>query len=1081
MNLYLIITLIVIFLLTFFATIALLLNIKNCRRLLPKFRLRNSIRLNKSFRQLLSKSDRRTRKGFKNNTNFFVHVNTSNIAVVEKETNKELNVELYKVENINYNQYLSNQSYILELHEIDDNHIYKELGKFCSKISSLTGKVPTLVYSFESKKIKNEEAFLKEIKSLRSIIIQLTKVYKNIPSLVLSIADIEDHPSYNTFIECVANHNIPLVSPLFKPDNLDQEIDTYLKKLNLVANNLLFKKQPQEFLRFCYFINDNYAQFKQLLKKQNYLDSNKAIYGISLYLNNTKANINQSLFQSSFKSQKYKAKTIKKVLCSSTGVILTVLGTIFISNTFSYKALVHEYKQDLFNIPDQSKYIKQTISLSKDYIDKIGSQLIGKAIYPKKAIAHGIYINEGVKIQNQILAILEQNHQSENNINRTFVFLTLIAPHHLDLQKLIIANLNLWSVTTGIPKETIVRYIKAPVPTINPNISNIEIGELSYKSLLIKSHTYNMIKTYITENSNINLKTLNIFIDKINLPMAKQQVISRFMKRVFPEIKDSLSQYNINFLEKLYQNIQTVEASDEIKEIKDLIPSEKDTRVDNLQTALDLLTNTNQKLDQDLTNNKTKSMWRNAILQATYNDILNNLVLSKARLIDEDTTKQSIVNIGDNGGYYGDISIMYSKIGIKEAVLPVVNSYKKISKLLGSHDIKTSALDNYYNYALQNYIQDYKKSYIELIASYKNSIDPDDLVSSLLLISSTSSQFNNMLRALADNTVFDKKILKEIPKLSLINSYFEDVNKMISNPSDMDKYDQIIREIANQIRDTDDEHQAINKITLNLFTKTKDSYYYKVESLLKKNNISKENSIIFIVPLQNIMKFGKPYLIKYKYKLWYRDIISLIEKYQEYFPFSKQSTKIIPPEELTKVFGPKGIFWEKVRKDMYGIFEYKNGQWQSRIPNFFGNNTQNMTNTLNKIKKLSDTLWDKSGKPKPLDITLHIMPIPNNLLTNNTFVKMTILSIGHEKVVGISAEQKPITLKYKWFEQQTSSVGYIDNHEQISSIETHSSYWSFINLLDEASKNGDIYAWNQNNITIKFKVTFDNIVNALNN
>ncbi|WP_224721193.1 cation-binding protein [Francisella sp. XLW-1] len=1039
------------------------------------------MRLNRSLRQLLSQADRKTRKSLKTDANFFIHINTSNTKIIENETSKTLGIELYKNESLNYNHYLSDKSYILELHKLNDNHAYKDLSKFCHKVSSITGKTPTLVYSFEYSKIKDESLIIEEIKSLRSIIIQLTKVYKKIPNFVLTIADIEKHPGYQVFIECVTAHNIPLLSPSFDPNNLSSDINNHFKKMSLLAENILFKKHPKEFLRFSYFINDIYKQFKQLLKKQSYLDANNAIQHISLYINNTKPSINQNLFQSSFnKPQKYKTRAFKKILWTTTGVLLAILGLIFTKNIFIYKDIIKQYKQDLFAISDNASNVRETINLSDEYEKYISSSLAAKAIYPKSALNHAIYLNEGLKIQRQILDILEDEDLSQDSVYKTFIYLTLIAPQNSDLKWLIKSNLHLWSLATKLPERTISIYINAPVPDVKIDISNTNINKLTFKILLIKSRTYDMVKSYITENNNINLKTLNIFLKDINLPITKQHLINKFMRKIYPQIKGSLSPYNRGFLEKLYEKTKnTTKSSSKIQEIKKLIPTEKETQVNNLQAAIDLLDNLNNEFYKH--DSKVDPIWHKIITQATYNDLMNNLALSRASFVDEESSKQSIVNVGDNASYYGNISIIYTKIGLKDAVLPEISEYNAVCKSLEKQNINTLAINNYYNDALDNYIKDYKKSYINLIASYKNSMNPNDIVTSLYLVSSTNSQFHNMLNTLSSNTVFDKETLKEIPQLDLVGSYFQNVNKMISNPNDMDEYNQIIRDIANQIEQTDYKRAAINKITLNLFTKSKDSYFYKVNALLKKNDISPENSIIFTAPLHNIMKFGKLYLVKYKYQLWDNDIISLLDKYKKYYPFTQNSDKKISPTELAKVFGPKGEFWKTVNEDMYGIFEYKDGQWQSRIPDLFGKNTDSMLNTLNNTQKFTDTLWDKSGKPKPMDIKVSIMPTPNNLLQNNTFVKMTLLSIGNQKAIGISTEQKPIILSYNWFEQQPSSVGFIDSNEQINSIETHSEYWSLFDLLSQANKDVDVYTWNQNNIAIKFKIDFDNIFETFDN
>ncbi|EDX19344.1 hemerythrin HHE cation binding domain family protein, putative [Francisella tularensis subsp. novicida FTE] len=1076
-----IIILIFTVLLTSIIAIPLILKFKKNGRLLPNFRQPKSIKLKRSLKQLLSQTDRNTRKSFKTVANFFIHVNTSGINIVEKETIKTLGIELYKIETSTYNQYLSDQSYILELHKLNNDHKYKELGKFCNKISSLIGKVPIIVYSFEYKNIKNDTVILEEIKSLRSIILQLSKIYKKLPNVVLSIADIENYPGYNSFIECASLHNVPLLSPAFNPNNLNTEIDTYIERLNILANNLLFKKYPLEFLNFTYFINCTYNHFKYLLKKQNYIDTNKTIENIYLYLSNTKVNIGQSLFQNNFTTQPYKTKLIKKFLTTIIGVILTTLGLIFTMNIFTYKSFINQYKQELSAIPNTTKYSKETINLSNDYESDIKSRLLANILYPNEIIKHGIYINEGLKIQQQILEKLENTNSENNYIYKTFIFLTLIAPQNINLQKYIKANIHLWSIATKLSEKTIITYIEAPVPKLKINIENACIQKLSLDNQVIDPSTYSIVKSYIIDNSNINLKTLHDFLYNIDLPTTKQEVISGFMIEVFPKIKNSLSECNRKFLEKLYEKIKNSNSSlGEITKIKKLVPTEKETQVDNLQAAISILVNLNNKLSKNLSNSsETDLIWYKVILQATYNDIMNNLSLSEPQLIDNNTTKLATINIGDNGEYYGNISVIYTKTGLKDVILPEIYSYKSLSKLLATHNIDTLAIDNYYNESLQNYIENYKKSYINLITSYKNSIDPNDIVSSLLLISSTSSQFNNMLKTLVDNTVFDDETLKELPQLSLVGSYFENINKMIINPNDMDKYHQIIREIADNINQNGNKRESLNKITLNLFTRSKDSYFYKINTLLKDNNITGENSIIFIAPLESIMKFGKPYLSEYKYNIWNKDIISLLKKYQTYFPFSKESNKTISPKELTDIFGPNGEFWKNVRKNMYGIFEYQNGIWQSKIPDFFGNNTKYMLDTLNKVQKMTNTLWDSSGKPKPIDITLGVMPAPNGILPNNTFVKMTILSIGNQKAIGISTQQKPIILEYKWFEKQPSSVGYIDSNEQINTIETQSSYWSFINLLNQAKNSGDVYIWNQNDIEIKFKIDFNNIFMSL--
>ena len=109
--------------------------------------------------------------------------------------------------------------------------------------------------------------------------------------------------------------------------------------------------------------------------------------------------------------------------------------------------------------------------------------------------------------------------------------------------------MQIWSLATNIQETTINTYINTSVPDIEPDISNINAKELPYNNSIIKPGSYNLIKSYITKNDNINLKTLNIFIDQISLPIAKQQMLYNFMNQIFPQVKSSLSNYNKGFLE----------------------------------------------------------------------------------------------------------------------------------------------------------------------------------------------------------------------------------------------------------------------------------------------------------------------------------------------------------------------------------------------------------------------------------------------------------------------------------------------------------------------------------------------------
>lgn len=1087
MNIYVIvISVFIVFLIISILSLLLFFNVKNIRKFLPGSGILVLAKLNKNLKQLLSQADRKTRRSFKTKANFFIHINTSDKSIIDNESDTYSGMDLYKISGPMYNHYLFEQAYILELHKLNDKHVYKELGKYCRKVSLKSGKIPTLVYSFKYSDLQNKNHLLEELKSLRSVVYQLYKIYKKIPKLVLSVIDIDDHPCYKTFITCVSEYEVSLLSPSFEKAKINEDVRKYYKQLHIWADNKLFKKNAQMYLRFSYFINDISSYFENIIAKLDYVDSNEAIGSISLYVNSKSVDDGKGLFLSYFDQKILKTKVFKQVIAFSISFLSIVSGIVLLVNDSRYRKIIGDYKKDLDTISVDIKDSKKTVDLSDSYEDIVKGKLIDSSIYPASMLNKGIEINEGIKIQQQLLKLLKSDASLGDSIYRTYIYLILIAPQNTDLKELVKSNIQIFTSITKVDDKTILAYINSPVPDVKVEIvSNDEINDSVYQDLVIKSDIYQMAESYIVDNNNINLRTLHDFLDKTELPMLKLKIIDKFMKNIYPKMKNSLEESDRKFLTDLYKIIVTnVGHSNNIERVKMLVPSVKDVKVHDLKESLDILKNLNNELNSHISPNIKigKPLVEKIIMLATYNDIMNNLLLSKPKLVSQELINNSTVNIADNGAYNGNIPIMYTKIGLEKIILPEIKNYHSILEILKKYKIDTSGLENYYDDALQEYILGYKKSYIDLVASYKNNVSANDIASSLLLISSPGSQFNNMLRVLLDNTNFDEETLKSVPDLVLISSYFKNINSMISNPNDMEQYDQIIRSIADQINNSKDKEEAINEITLNLSTKSKESDLYKVNALLKKNNINSENAEIFTAPLKSIMRFGKPYLVKYKYDLWQNDIMSKIDEYKKYYPFSNDSNKIMTAEELTGFLGPKGDFWKTVNKDMYGIFEYKDNIWKAKDIDLFGDvNTEKMLNTLNNVQQITNTLWDESGNPQIIDVKVKPELALNSMLANNTFVKMTILNIGDSKIIGISSNQSPMTIPYKWFEKQSASVGYIDTNEQINSFETHTSYWSFIELINKATKDNNVYTWIQNGIKIKFEIDFNNVFKILDN
>jgi hypothetical protein len=126
--------------------------------------------------------------------------------------------------------------------------------------------------------------------------------------------------------------------------------------------------------------------------------------------------------------------------------------------------------------------------------------------------------------------------------------------------------------------------------------------------------------------------------------------------------------------------------------------------------------------------------------------------------------------------------------------------------------------------------------------------------------------------------------------------------------------------------------------------------------------------------------------------------------------------------------------------------------------------SKEMLNTVNHISRISKTLWDQKGLPKPL--TLHFMSFPLPATIGEELVAvLSYLKSGNSSAFGFN--QKPAWQKFEleWWQEQPASAGLefresSDTPSIYKAVTILKSNWSFHRLLKQAEVADDeVLGW----------------------
>jgi type VI secretion system protein ImpL len=252
----------------------------------------------------------------------------------------------------------------------------------------------------------------------------------------------------------------------------------------------------------------------------------------------------------------------------------------------------------------------------------------------------------------------------------------------------------------------------------------------------------------------------------------------------------------------------------------------------------------------------------------------------------------------------------------------------------------------------------------------------------------------------------------------------------------------------------------LGRIAFSMMLEEEGSYLRKVDAWLDQQGIIGELRQPFRQPFLAVREQGQRELEQTLQQQWDATSGRMLRPLMDRYPFNPRATEEVEPGDLEVLRRQDGVFWAFVDRVVSPVCEERGTEWVVRgalrerlaLPN-------DLLPTLSRLSRLSRTLWDAQGRPRPL--MLQVMPLPLPAApTPGSFVTLGSLKCG--KTASFAYNQSPAWQSFPldWWDQQTASlVLEVRSPEQQSiqygSLEKTRSPWSCFRLLEASVPTGD--------------------------
>ena len=249
----------------------------------------------------------------------------------------------------------------------------------------------------------------------------------------------------------------------------------------------------------------------------------------------------------------------------------------------------------------------------------------------------------------------------------------------------------------------------------------------------------------------------------------------------------------------------------------------------------------------------------------------------------------------------------------------------------------------------------------------------------------------------------------------------------------------------------------LGRIAFAILNKEKDSYVNLVKRWLESVAVPRPWQDIFLAPVWQTYFLGMAEIESDITKTWEELRQADIQPLYDKFPFLPSSGDNVSVEELKNAAHPAGHFRQAFQAMLLPYCMEEGHRWRKRnSPYNVLKLPDNMLPTLNAIAQLSDVLWDKDGKERPLEFMVRPAPLPV-MSPNEPLAALSYLHVGESAVFGFNQKPSWKKIKFTWKDPSNAAVGVEFAPRNKSTrikrtVEVPTSNWSFYHLLQKTKK-----------------------------
>ena len=254
-----------------------------------------------------------------------------------------------------------------------------------------------------------------------------------------------------------------------------------------------------------------------------------------------------------------------------------------------------------------------------------------------------------------------------------------------------------------------------------------------------------------------------------------------------------------------------------------------------------------------------------------------------------------------------------------------------------------------------------------------------------------------------------------------------------------------------------DRLTPMGRAALSILRSDKDAIAPAVDAWIAASGVGGSLSAPFTLPVRVGYAYGIAEVEQAVSAAWQVEILPDVSPLVSKFPFNQKSDEDANPVDVTSVFVPtKGKFWINADLTLIQVCTQRSGRWaaisgsygRARLP-------KGALSTLNGASQMS-VLWDKDGKPQPLNVTIQPQALPADGPQQDLVPTLAVLRTGGSQVLAFNQKATWQTVELAWDNEGSSSLelqlGSPDStKKQVSTVDGGDGTWSFYRLRAKAT------------------------------